>query len=81
MNLRLEWRDVFSQSTDTLDDYANYFVTGNLLCTRWRNAGGDAENREWWEVTINGDTMNWTALREDENGQRYTATFEMNRVF
>jgi hypothetical protein len=63
------------------DDYANYFVTGNLLCTRWRNAGGDAENREWWEVTINGDTMNWTALREDENGQRYTATFEMSRVF
>ena len=63
------------------DDYANYFVTGNLLCTRWRNAGGDAENREWWEVSINGDTMNWTALREDENGQRYTATFEMNRVF
>lgn len=62
------------------DEYANYFVTGYLLCTRWRNAGGDAENREWWEVTINGDTMNWTALREDENGQRYTATFEMEKV-
>ena len=63
------------------DEYANYFVTGYLLCTRWRNAGGDTENREWWEITINGDTMNWTALREDENGQRYTATFEMSRVF
>ena len=63
------------------DEYANYFVTGYLLCTRWRNAGGDTENREWWEITINGDTMNWTALREDENGQRYTATFEMSKVF
>ena len=62
-------------------DYAEYFVDGYLLCTRWRNAGGDVENREWWEITINGDTMNWTALREDENGERYTATFEMSRVF
>ena len=27
-----------------------YFVDGNLLCTRWVDQG--QENREWWEVTI-----------------------------
>ncbi len=55
-----------------------YFVDGNLLCTRWME--GDEENREWWESTIDGDKMSWTALREDENGKTFTATFKMTRV-
>ena len=29
---------------------------------------------------IEGDTMRWSALREDENGQRHTATFETKRA-
>ncbi|WP_408072360.1 hypothetical protein [Butyrivibrio sp. JL13D10] len=60
------------------DSMNEYFVDGNLLCTRWME--GDEENREWWETTIDGDKMSWTALREDENGKAFTATFEMTRV-
>ena len=55
-----------------------YFVAGNLLCARWMENG--QENREWWEITIDGDKMNWTALREGEDGKTFTATFEMDRV-
>ena len=62
-------------ATNTLNEY---FVDGNLLCTRWIDNG--VENREWWEITINGDKMNWTALRQNEDGTTFTATFEMERV-
>ena len=55
-----------------------YFVAGNLLCTRWIEDG--TEYREWWEITIDDDKMNWTALREGEDGKEFTATFEMDRV-
>lgn len=55
-----------------------YFVDGNLLCTRWMENG--AENREWWEISIDGNKMNWSALREDEDGKTFTATFEMTKV-
>ena len=36
--------------------------------------------REWWEITIDGDKMNWTALREGDDGKTFTATFELNKV-
>lgn len=63
------------------DEYAKYFVDGNLLCTCWKNNGaGNEEHREWWEISINGDTMNWTALRMREDGTTYTATFQMVKV-
>ena len=55
-----------------------YFVDGNLLCTRWIDLG--QENREWWEINIDGDKMNWTALRQKEDGSTFTATFEMTKV-
>lgn len=55
-----------------------YFVSGNLLCTRWTENG--EENREWWEISIDGDKMKWTALREGEDGKTYTASFEMTKV-
>ena len=56
----------------------DYFVNGILLCTRWFD--GEVDNREWWEITIDGDTMSWTALRANDDGTTYTATFEMTRV-
>ena len=62
-------------ATNTLNEY---FVDGNLLCTRWIDQG--QENREWWEITIAGDKMNWTALRQNEDGTTFTATFEMKKV-
>ena len=55
-----------------------YFVDGNLLCTRWIDQG--QENREWWEINISGDKMNWTALRQKEDGTTFTATFEMKKI-
>ena len=64
------------------DEYAEYFVAGNLLCTRWKNTGeGSVENREWWEIATAGNkSMVWTALREKEDGSQYTAAFSMNKV-
>ena len=53
-------------------------VDGTLLCTRW--VDNEQENREWWEINIDGDKMNWTALRQKEDGSTYTATFEMRKV-
>lgn len=56
-----------------------YFVDGNLLCTRWID--NDVENREWWEIaSIKDGVMKWTALRANEYGTTYTATFEMKKV-
>lgn len=55
-----------------------YFVDGNLLCTRWVSDG--VENREWWEIKVNGDTMKWTALRRNPDGTTATATFEMEKA-
>lgn len=62
-------------SQNTLNEY---FVDGNLLCTRWIDQ--DQENREWWEITIAGNKMNWTALRQNPDGTTFTATFEMEKV-
>ena len=55
-----------------------YFVDGTLLCTRWIDNG--QENREWWEITIDGPRMHWTALRQNPDGTTFTATFEMEKV-
>ena len=64
------------------DDFSDYFVAGNLLCTRWKNAGeGNEENREWWEIeSIENGVMKWKALRQREDGTTYTATFEMKKI-
>ena len=62
----------------TDDAISEYFVDGDLLCTRWSE--GEIENREWWEIAINGDKMSWTSTREGEDGKRFTATFEMKKV-
>jgi len=61
------------------DDFSEYFVDGNLLCTRWKNKNIDnEEHREWWEIeSIKDGVMKWTALRMNEDGSTYTATFEM----
>ena len=60
-------------------NFSQYFVAGNLLCTRWQNIS-ESENREWWEITIENGVMKWTALRKREDGATYTATFEMTKV-
>ena len=70
------------QWVDDVNAFAEYFVDGNLLCTRWMNNGeGQLENREWWEIaSIKNGVMSWTALRDHEDGSTYTATFTMTKV-
>ena len=69
------------QWEDDVNSKAEYFVDGNLLCTRWKNVGDPTEHREWWEITsIEDGVMNWTALRRSEQDSVYTATFTMRRV-
>lgn len=60
------------------DQHNEYFVAGNLLCTRWFDAG--TEYREWWEITMDGDKMKWTALRGNDDGTTANVGFEMTRV-
>ena len=76
------FRKVDGQWQISDDDYADYFVDGNLLCTRWKNAGaGNEEHREWWEIeSIENGVMKWKALRQKEDGTTYTSTFEMTKV-
>ncbi len=76
------FRKVDGQWQISDDAYAKYFVAGNLLCTRWKNAGeGNEENREWWEIeSVENGVMKWSALRKNADGTTYTSTFEMKKV-
>ena len=66
---------------DNNEVFANYFVDGTLLCTRWKNTPDSEELREWWEIeSIKDGVMKWTALRMREDGTTYTATFQMTKV-
>ena len=76
------FRKVNGQWQISDDDFSDYFVAGNLLCTRWKNAGaGNEEHREWWEIeSIENGVMKWKALRQNADGSTYTATFEMKKI-
>ena len=67
--------DNWVASADTADEY---YVAGNLLCQRWVENG--KENRETWEIAINGDTMSWTALRKGDDGNTFTDARELKKV-
>ena len=61
------------------DDTSNeFFLAGDLLCTRWVENG--VVSREWWEIAIDGDTMHWSAPRQADDGSTVTVTFEMTKV-
>ena len=48
-----------------------YFVDGNLLCTRWQ-AEGEEMSYEWWEIATAADGhMQWTALRQQADGSTF----------
>lgn len=67
--------DNWVASADTADEY---YVAGNLLCHRWVENG--QENREYWDIAINGDTMNWTAQRKGGDGNTFTDTRELKKI-
>jgi hypothetical protein len=54
-------------------------VDGSMLCTRWTENG--VEYREWWEImSLDNESMIWGALRQDDTGDLYTASFAMTKV-
>ena len=67
--------DNWVSGDNTLNEY---FEDGKLLCTRWVDNG--VMNHEWWEISINDNHMSWTALRQNDDGTTFTATFEMEKV-
>ena len=74
-------QDENGQWVSNTNEMSEYFVDGILLCTRWRNTNEEEDSHEWWEIaSIENGVMNWTALRQREDGTSYTATFSMTRV-
>jgi len=61
-------------------DVEEYFVDGDWLATRWQETGGEM-NYEWWDIDeIKDGKMKWSALREREDGTRFTTTFTWKKV-
>ncbi|MFZ4463193.1 MAG: hypothetical protein ACOYN5_05065 [Bacteroidales bacterium] len=61
------------------DNEGRYFLYGNLLATNYTNdllSGGTGKAYECWNISINGNTMNWTGLR----ASGLTTSFEMGKV-
>ena len=69
-----EWQLV---STREVEDY---IVDGDWVATRWQEAGGEMKY-EWWDIDeIKDGQMKWSALREREDGTRFTTTFTWRKV-
>lgn len=61
-------------------DVEEYFVDGDFVATRWQEKGGEM-NYEWWDIDeIQDGQMKWSALREREDGTRFTTTFTWRKV-
>ncbi len=61
-------------------DVEEYFVDGDWLATRWQEKDGEM-NYEWWDINeIKDGKMKWSALREREDGTRFTTTFTWKKV-
>ncbi len=61
-------------------DVEEYFVDGDWLATRWQETDGEM-NYEWWDIDeIKDGQMKWSALREREDGTRFTTTFTWKKV-
>ena len=58
-----------------------YNVDGDWLAHRWCPRAGSEYNYEWWDIDyIKDGTMKWSALREKENGERFTTTFTWKKI-
>ena len=61
-------------------EVSEYNVDGDWLATRWQEKGGEM-NYEWWDIDeIKDGQMKWSALREREDGTRFTTTFTWKKV-
>ena len=58
-----------------------YNVDGDWLASRWRPKAGEDFEYEWWDIVeIKDGTMKWSALREKEDGTRFTTTFTWKKI-
>lgn len=58
-----------------------YNVHGDWLAHRWCPEFGADFNYEWWDIDyIKDGVMKWSALREKEDGTRFTTTFTWKKV-
>ena len=58
-----------------------YNVDGDWLATRWQPTEGADYEYEWWDIDeIKDGMMKWSALREREDGTRYTTTFTWKKI-
>lgn len=61
-------------------ELSEYNVDGDWLATRWQEKDGEM-NYEWWDIDeIKDGQMKWSALREREDGTRFTTTFTWKKV-
>ena len=73
-NSKGEWEVKASQ------ELSEYNVDGDWLATRWQEKDGEM-NYEWWDIDeIKDGQMKWSALREREDGTRFTTTFTWRKV-
>ena len=68
--------NVWVPGSNTLNEY---FVDGDKLCMRWKDGG--KEYREWRDImSLDNQTMIWGAIRQDDFGQRYPASFALTKI-
>ena len=75
----IEYKLVDGQWVEVEADYAEYFVDGNLLCTRWQYPGHEEERENCIFMSYVDDvlTLKEVILR---NGKLYTETSTLNRI-
>ncbi len=73
------YRDNTGKWINKSDNEGEYFLYGNLFASNYTNdliSGGKGKSYECWNISIEGETMRWTGLRE--NG--VTTSFMMVKV-
>ena len=61
-------------------DYAEYSCDCSLLSMRWMNIGESPTNDAWEISYIRDGTMQWTALRMDDEGNMYTEQVQLKKI-
>ena len=87
-NVILTAENVFRFTKVTADFSADIIGTWEGHCTSEGSEFDDGQEHRWQYnadgtyvyYVKDGDKMNWTALRQKEDGSTYTATFEMRKV-
>ncbi|MCQ2342556.1 MAG: hypothetical protein MJZ75_03560 [Paludibacteraceae bacterium] len=72
-----KWTGKWVISENALNEYD---VDGDYLACRWKQTADAKEDREFWDISILDNNMNWSALRRDDSGNLFHATFSMRRV-